>query len=69
MDKSKRELREEKRRLKQQGNQKVRRAARRILAADPEQARDITDDFGRLSTADRNGRDRDPTRRRQDDAS
>ena len=64
MDRPKRELREEKRRMKQQGNQRVRRAARRSLTDDPEQVPEPDADYGRFGTAGRTGLDRDATRRR-----
>jgi len=63
---TKRELREHKRALKRQGNQRLRRLAKRDLVERPDEAADApAEDYGRFSTRSLNGKiDRDPTRLR-----
>lgn len=56
----KRELREHKRRVKQAGNQRVRRQVRRALAEAPEDAVDLEPSYGRYRSAELNGLDRPP---------
>jgi hypothetical protein len=67
MDPTKREQRQTKREMKQAGSQRRRRQWKRDLLEDPESAPFSEDDFGRHSTADLNGLDRDSTRRRKPD--
>jgi hypothetical protein len=64
MDPDKREIRQLKRKLKQLGNQRLRRQVRRTLAEDPAAAHEVEPDFGRFRTAELNGYDHDATRRR-----
>lgn len=56
----KRELRELKRQLKQAGNQRVRRQARRALSEAPEEAHEIKTNYGRYRSSALNGLDRKP---------
>jgi hypothetical protein len=63
MDRDKREFRQTKRKLKQLGSQRRRRVWKRELIERPDEAPSSEADFGRYSTADLNGRDRDATRR------
>jgi hypothetical protein len=64
MDPDKREIRQLKRKLKQLGNQRLRRQLRRTLAENPDAAHEVEPDFGRFRTAELNGYDHDATRRR-----
>lgn len=64
MDKPKRQLREEKREIKQAGNKRRRQFLKRELAANPEEAPYTEADFGRYRSSDLNGMDRDAKRRR-----
>jgi hypothetical protein len=64
MEPTKRELRQVKRELKQAGSQRRRRLWKRDLRENPEEAPHSEDDFGRYSTAELNGIDRDRTRHR-----
>jgi len=64
MDSTKREQRQHKREIKRAGSQRRRRQWKRDLREDPEEAPYSEDDFGRFSTAELNGMDRDNTRRR-----
>lgn len=57
-------FRQEKRDKKQAGNQRVRRLYKQSLAQDPEGNAAVEIDYGRLSTAELNGRDHDRKRRR-----
>lgn len=57
-------FRQEKRDKKQAGNQRVRRLYKQALAQDPEANAAAEVDYGRLSTAELNGRDNDRKRRR-----
>lgn len=68
MDRDKRELRQEKRKIKQLGNQRARRVLKRVLAEHPEDAPFVEPSYGRYRSADLNGIDRDATRRARDDA-
>jgi hypothetical protein len=61
---TKRELRQQKRALKQAGSQRRRRLLKQALREDPEDAGSSEADFGRYRTAPLNGMDRDATRRR-----
>lgn len=62
MDPTKRELRQQKRAVKQAGNQHRRRLLRRGLAANPEEAHLAEEDLGRFRSATMNGMDRDSKR-------
>lgn len=64
MDPDKREFRQIKRKLKQLGNQRLRRQVRKSLAENPEEAHEVEPDLGRFGTAALNGYDHDATRRR-----
>ena len=61
---TKRDLRQAKRELKRAGSQRRRRQWKRDLRENPEEAPSSEEDFGRYSTAELNGMDRDNTRRR-----
>lgn len=63
---TKRELRQQKREVKRAGSKRRRRAFKRGLVEDPDEAPFAAPDFGRLSSAPLNGIDRDATRRRAD---
>src|SRR5689334_8374971 len=65
MDKPKRQLREEKREIKQAGNKRRRQHLKRELAENPEEAPYTEVDFGRYRSAELNGMDRDAKRRGQ----
>jgi hypothetical protein len=67
-DPTRRELRQEKREVKKAGGKRVRRALKRNLAEEPDEAPHDPIDFGRLSSARYNGMDRDATRRRRGDS-
>ena len=58
--KTKKELREEKRVVKRLGNKRLRRQARETLETDPEAIRDLEPDYGRYRSAILNGLDRQP---------
>ena len=64
----KRDLRREKREIKKAGVRRVRRALKQRLdeATDADDERVV--DYGRLSSAPLNGKDRDMTRRRRDES-
>ena len=64
MEPTKRDQRQTKRELKRAGSQTRRRQWKRDLRENPEEARYSEEDFGRYSTAELNGMDRDHTRRR-----
>ena len=64
MDPTKREQRQAKREIKRAGSQRRRRQWKRDLRENPEEAPFSEEDFGRYSTAELNGMDRDNTRRR-----
>ena len=64
MDPTRRELRQQKRELKQAGSQHRRRRWKQELRENPEEAPYSRENFGRCSTASLNGIDRDPTRRK-----
>jgi hypothetical protein len=64
MEPTKREQRQAKRELKQAGSQHRRRQWKRELRENPEEAAHSEENFGRYSTAELNGMDRDSTRRR-----
>ncbi len=64
MEPTKREQRQAKRELKQAGSQHRRRQFKRELRENPEEAHLAEENFGRYSTAELNGIDRDSTRRR-----
>jgi hypothetical protein len=64
MDPTKREQRQPKREIKRAGSQRRRRQWKRDLRENPEEAPYSEEDFGRYSTAELNGMDRDNTRRR-----
>lgn len=64
MDPDKREFRQTKRKLKQLGNQRLRRQVRKSIAENPEEAHEVEPTFGRYGTANLNGYDHDATRRR-----
>ena len=64
MEPTKREQRQHKRELKRAGTQRRRRRWKRDLRENPEEAPYSREDFGRYSTAELNGMDRDNTRRR-----
>ena len=68
MDRDKRELRQQKREIKQKGNQRARRVLKRVLAEDPEDAPFVEPDYGRYRSAELNGIDRDATRRARGEA-
>ncbi len=63
----KRRQRELKRSVKKDGNRQRRRALKRQLADDPEEAPFARFEFGRASSAAMNGRDRDRTRARDEE--
>jgi hypothetical protein len=63
----KRRQRELKRTVKKDGNRRRRRAFKRKLEADPEEAPFAVFDFGRESSASMNGGDRDRTRARDEE--
>jgi hypothetical protein len=65
MERTKREIRQLKRELKQAGSQRRRRQWKRDLRENPEEAPFSEDNFGRSSTAALNGIDHDNTRRRE----
>lgn len=64
MDRDKREIRQQKREVKQKGNQRARRVLKRVLAERPDDAPFAEADYGRYRSAELNGIDRDSTRRR-----
>jgi hypothetical protein len=64
MEPTKREIRQLKRELKRAGSQRRRREWKRDLRENPEDAPYSKEDFGRYSTAELNGHDRDQTRDR-----
>ena len=64
MEPTKRDQRQTKRELKQAGSQHRRRQWKRELRENPEEAPFSEENFGRYSTAELNGLDRDSTRRR-----
>ena len=66
MDREKRKLRQEKRELKRAGQKRVRQTLKRTLAENPDEAPFTQVDFGRYRSAERNGLDRDATRRRSE---
>ena len=68
MDPTKREQRQTKREIKRAGTQRRRRQWRtQDLRENPEEAPYSEEDFGRYSTAELNGMDRDSARRRRSD--
>jgi hypothetical protein len=67
MDREKRQLREEKRAIKQAGNKRRRQQLKRDLAERPEEAHRSEEDFGRYRSDRLNGLDRDATRSRPED--
>jgi hypothetical protein len=67
MDQDKRKYRHIKRHLKKAGNRKRRRYLQRELLDNPEEAAHSEFDFGRVSSAELNGNDRDTTRYRRED--
>lgn len=67
-DPDKRKLRELKRVVKKLGNKHRRRALKRDLAANPDEAAHAEESFGGFRSADLNGLDQDATRRREPDA-
>ena len=64
MEPTKRELRQMKREIKRAGSQRRRRQWKRELRENPEEAPFSEEDFGRFSTAELNGLDRDQKRHR-----
>ncbi len=64
----KRDLRREKREIKKAGVRRLRRVWKQRLDVATEAEDEPTLDYGRLSSAPLNGKDRDMTRRRHDDA-
>jgi hypothetical protein len=64
MEPTKRELRRQKRELKQAGSQHRRRALKQELRDNPDAAHQSEENFGRYSTERLNGIDRDSTRKR-----
>jgi hypothetical protein len=64
MEPTKRELRRQKRELKQAGSQHRRRALKQELLDNPEEAHHSEENFGRYSTERLNGIDRDSTRKK-----
>jgi hypothetical protein len=65
MEPTKRELRQLKRDIKREGSQRRRREWKRDLRENPEEAPYSGEDFGRYSSAELNGIDRDQTRHRE----
>jgi hypothetical protein len=63
MEPTRREQRRQKRELKQAGSQHRRRALKQELRDNPEEAHRSEENFGRYSTEEMNGMDRDPTRK------
>jgi hypothetical protein len=63
----KRQLRKLKRDLKRAGNRKRRQHLKRTLADNPEEAANVSFEFGRDSSQFLNGNDRDATRRRAEE--
>ena len=59
--KTKKELREEKRIVKRLGNKRLRRQVRETLESDPEAIADLEPDYGRYRSATLNGLDRPTT--------
>lgn len=64
MDRTKRELRQQKREIKRAGGKRRRRLLKQALVEQPGEAPDAAFDFGRYSSAKWNGIDHDSTRRR-----
>ncbi len=62
-DRTKRELRQEKREVKRAGGKRRRRELKSGLAENPDEAPFAVPDFGKLSSAPLNGIDRRPARR------
>ncbi len=67
MDQDKRRQRQLKRSIKRAGKKKVRQQLKRELLEKPEEAAHSEIEYGRASSAELNGMDRDATRRRDDD--
>jgi hypothetical protein len=65
MDPTRREFREQKRQLKRAGSRHRRRDLKQALRDNPEDAHAAEENFGRYSTSELNGLDRDATRRRK----
>jgi hypothetical protein len=65
VDQEKRRHRQLKRSVKRAGKKKVRQQLKRDLADNPENAAHAEIDYGRDSSADLNGNDRDATRQRE----
>ncbi len=63
-DPTRRELRQQKREVKKAGGKRARRALKRNLVENPEEAPFTEVDFGGLHSAPLNGQDRDATRRK-----
>lgn len=68
MEPTKRELRQQKREIKRAGVKRRRRLGKQALLQNPDEvpALETDFDFGRHSSSQYNGMDRDPTRRRAD---
>lgn len=64
MNNDKREHRERKREVKRAGHKHNRNQVKRVLTERPDEAAELGDNFGRHSTAELNGIDRDATCRR-----
>jgi len=67
MDQDKRRHRQLKRELKRAGSKHRRRDFKQQIREDPEEAAHAEENFGRYSSANLNGNDRDSTRRRPDE--
>jgi hypothetical protein len=67
VDPDKRKMRELKRAVKKRGNKHRRSELKRQLASNPEEASEAEEDFGRHSSANFNGMDKDSTRRKKDE--
>jgi hypothetical protein len=65
---TKRELRQQKREIKQAGSQRRRRMLKQALRDAPEDTPDSGFDFGKCESSPLNGIDRDATRRRKTDS-
>lgn len=66
-DPHKRELRELKRAIKRRGNKHRRQVAKRTLAENPDAAAETDDAFGRHTSVNWNGQDKDATRRKPEE--
>ena len=68
IDRDKRDRREAKREIKRAGHKHRRQRAKRALVESPDEAAFLEDSFGRHTSAELNGMDRDATRKRGEPA-